>query len=66
MISCCLMPLIQLLLLCQTEALRDTTNSVLYTLGQLSREFPEIADHLNKMLKKANLQVLACARNTCM
>merc|ERR1740130_356955 len=41
----------------RTEALRDTSNSVLYTLGQLSREFPEITDALNKMLQKAELQV---------
>ena len=41
----------------RTEALRDTSNSVLYTLGQLSREFPEITDSLNKMLQKAELQV---------
>jgi len=41
----------------RTDALRDTTDSVLYTLGQLSREFPEITDSLNKMLQKGELQI---------
>jgi hypothetical protein len=36
-------------LTCSTEALRDTSDSVLYTLGQLAREFPEITDSLNKV-----------------
>jgi hypothetical protein len=41
----------------KSEALVDTTNSVLYTLGQLSREFPEIGDNLNKLVKKSQLSL---------
>jgi len=41
----------------KSEALVDTTNSVLYTLGQLSREFPEITDNLQKLVRKSQLSL---------
>lgn len=41
----------------QTDSCADTCSSVLYTLGQLSREFPEMTDALNQMLAKAGLEV---------
>jgi hypothetical protein len=47
----------------KSEALMDTTNSVLYTLGQLSREFPEISDNLQKLVRKSQLTLPSQPRN---
>lgn len=40
-------------------AMRDAASGILYTLGQLVREFPEIRDALNARLKKHRLRVPA-------
>lgn len=39
----------------KTEYVRETTRNVVFTLGQLSREFPEITDTLNGLLQEKNL-----------
>ena len=41
------------------QGLRETSANVLYTLGQLGREFPEMRDTLNEALKSQGLQVPA-------
>ena len=41
------------------QGLRETSANVLYTLGQLGREFPEMRDTLNEALKAQGLQVPA-------
>ena len=41
------------------EGLKETNANVLYTLGQLGREFPEMRDTLNEALRGQGLQVPA-------
>lgn len=41
----------------RASAIRDTASGVLYTLGQLAREFPEMHDALNTGLHKRRLKV---------
>lgn len=41
----------------RASTLRDTASGVLYTLGQLSREFPEMHDALNASLHKRRLKI---------
>ncbi|CAM9905511.1 unnamed protein product, partial [Choristocarpus tenellus] len=41
----------------RTGALRDTASGVLYTLGQLAKEFPEMHDALHTLLQKRGLRV---------
>lgn len=41
----------------RASTLRDTASGVLYTLGQLAREFPEMHDALNTSLHKRRLKV---------
>ncbi|CAM9198500.1 unnamed protein product [Chrysoparadoxa australica] len=41
----------------RAEVLRETSANVLYTLGQLAKEFPEMQDALNVQLAKAKLVV---------
>lgn len=39
------------------EVLKDVVQNVLYTLGQLSNEFPEVTDTLNVRLQEADLKI---------
>ena len=41
------------------QGLRETNANVLYTLGQLGREFPEMRDTLNEALRSQGLQIPA-------
>ena len=41
----------------QTEVLKDVVQNVLFTLGQLASEFPEVSDVLAQRLEEANLQM---------
>jgi hypothetical protein len=41
----------------KTEYIRETTRNVVFTLGQLSREFPEITDTLNGLLQERNIEM---------
>lgn len=41
----------------RASTLRDTASGVLYTLGQLAREFPEMHDALNTSLHKRRLKI---------
>lgn len=41
----------------RASTLRDTASGVLYTLGQLAREFPEMHDALNASLHKRRLKI---------
>ena len=41
------------------QGLRETSANVLYTLGQLGREFPEMRDTLTEALKSQGLQIPA-------
>ena len=41
----------------RASTLRDTASGVLYTLGQLAREFPEMHDALNTSLNKRRLKI---------
>ena len=41
----------------QTEVLKDVVQNVLFTLGQLASEFPEVSDVLALRLEEANLQM---------
>lgn len=41
----------------RAEVLKDTVQNVLYTLGQLSTEFPEVADNLSVRLQEAELKI---------
>ena len=39
------------------EVLKDVVQNVLYTLGQLASEFPEVQERLNNRLKDADLRM---------
>lgn len=41
----------------KAEVLRDVTQNVLYTLGQLAMEFPEVSAELSQRLQEADLKV---------
>jgi len=41
----------------QAEVLKDVVQNVLFTLGQLAAEFPEVSDTLAQRLEEANLQM---------
>ena len=41
----------------RAEVFKDTVQNVLYTLGQLSTEFPEVADTLSVRLQEAELKI---------
>lgn len=43
----------------KAEVLKDVTQNVLYTLGQLSGEFPETADYLMSKIREADLKMPA-------
>ena len=43
----------------RAEVLKDVAQNVLYTLGQLANEFPEITDNLTELLRQADLQLPA-------
>lgn len=41
----------------RTEVLKDVVQNVLYTLGQLSSEFPEVTEYLLEKTKEADLKI---------
>ena len=41
----------------KAEVMKDVIQNVLYTLGQLSTEFPEVAEALNARLQEADLRM---------
>jgi len=43
----------------EAYSLKEVNNSLLYTLGQLANEFPELSDLLNITVKKQNLHIPA-------
>lgn len=45
--------------LVRAEVLRDVVQNVLYTMGQLAGEFPEVVDDLSSRLKEAELRIPA-------
>lgn len=49
----------------QAEILKDVVQNVLFTLGQLAKEFPEVSDRLHLKLEEADLKIPAkpTARN---
>lgn len=42
---------------CRAEVTKDVVQNVLYTLGQLSLEFPEVSDLLNSRIAEAGLRI---------
>lgn len=41
----------------KAEVLKDVVQNVLYTLGQLASEFPEVSDQMSLKLKEADLRM---------